>query len=105
MSTEMSQPTIAAPLRSAVGCIACIIAISLMGFLLVCTFFYTPYWNGYIMLPGVIVAAVSAIICMVVFFRCPSRHAWAKMLALASLVPSLWFAVYCGLGLIYPGFL
>jgi hypothetical protein len=104
MNTGASRQTVTNPQCRAFKCIAVIVVTSLIGFF-IAVGFYTPYWNGYVQLPGVIVAAVSATICTTAFLLCPSRPMWVKMLTLALLVPSLWFAVYCGMGLIYPGFL
>src|ERR1017187_381617 len=91
-------------LRRSFGCIAAIIMTTVIGFS-VAGMFFTPYWNGYFMMPGVIIAVVCAVICSIAFFLCPSRPVWIKILTLALLVPSLWFAVYCVMGLIYPGLL
>ena len=62
---------------------------------------WTPEWGSYIRLPGVAVTLLNACITSVSFFRCPRRPLFGKVLTLALLVPSLWFAVYCVMGLIY----
>ena len=83
-------------------CILTTIGSTVVGFFVAVTF-YTPAWNGYIMMPGVIVAIIAAIVCSIAFLSCPMKPVIGKVIALVLLVPSLWFAVSCVIGLIYPG--
>ena len=83
-------------------CILTMIGSALVGFFVAVTF-YTPTWNGYITLPGVTVAVGAALICSVAFLVCPMKPVIGKAIALVLLVPPLWFAVSCVMGIIYPG--
>ena len=85
-------------------CILTMIGSTVIGFFVAVTF-YTPTWNGYIMMPGVIVGVLAALICSVAFLLCPMKPVMGKAIALVLLVPSLWFAISCVMGLIYPGFM
>lgn len=85
-------------------CILMMIGSTILGFIVAVTF-YTPTWDGYIMMPGVVVAVITALICSVAFLSCPMQPVIGKAIALLFLVPSLWFAVSCVMGIIYPGFM
>jgi hypothetical protein len=66
---------------------------------------YTPTWDGYITMPGVVVAVIAALINTAAFLSCPMRPLIGKVLAILLLIPSRWFTVYCVMGIIYPGFM
>jgi hypothetical protein len=91
-------------MNKTMGSILTILVSTIVGFVVAVTF-YTPAWNGYVQLPGVIVALVTAFISGATFLLCPRRPLIGKALALLLVVPSLWFAVWCVMGVIYPGHL
>ena len=71
-----------------------IIGTTILGCFIAMTF-YTPAGDGYIALPGVVIAIISAFLCGVAFFSCPIKPLVGKGLALVLAVPSVWFAVFC----------
>ena len=85
-------------------CIVTMIGSTILGFIVAVTF-YTPTRDGYVMMPGVVVAVVTALICSVAFLSCPMRPVIGKTIALFLIMPSLWFAVSCVMGIVYPGFM
>ena len=89
-------------MSKAMRCILTMLGSTVAGFFVAVTF-YTPSWNGYIMMPGVVVAVLTALICSTAFLMCPMKPLLGKAIALVLLVPSLWFAVSCVMGIIYPG--
>ena len=66
---------------------------------------YTTTWDGYITMPGVVVAVIAALINTAAFLSCPMRPLIGKVLAILLLIPSRWFTFYCVMGIIYPGFM
>jgi hypothetical protein len=67
-------------------CILTMIGSTILGFIVAATF-YTPTWNGYIMMPGVVVAVISAFICSVALLSCPMKPVIGKSIALVCSCP------------------
>ena len=48
---------------------------------------------GWLTLPGVLLALATAVLACLLFFHCPKRPRWVKILTLALAVPALFLAV------------
>jgi hypothetical protein len=68
-------------------------AISLIGFQYAPAFDVPAGPMGWLTLPGVLLALATAVLACLLFFHCPKRPRWAKILTLALSVPALFLAV------------
>jgi hypothetical protein len=68
-------------------------AISLIGFQYAPPFDVPAGPMGWLTLPGVLIALATAALACLLFFHCPKRPSWVKILTLAFSLPALFLAV------------
>jgi hypothetical protein len=67
--------------------------VSLIGFQYAPAFDVPAGPMGWLTLPGVLLALATAVLACLLFFHCPKRPRWVKILTLALAVPNLFLAV------------
>jgi fucose permease len=68
-------------------------AISLIGFQYAPAFDVPAGPMGWLTMPGVLLALATAVLACLLFFHCPKRPSWVKILTLAFSLPALFLAV------------